>query len=221
MLAKEMISDLIPPVTAGDTGSRVLSWMDLYRVSQLPVVEDKMYVGLVTDTELLNLSTPEQPIGESIASLAKICVFPEQHILELIESFLKFKLHLLPVISTDGIYLGAITQADLIRGVASITAAGQPGAIIELSLLVRDYSLANISRIVEENSARIVTLYTSPGQDGDDLMVTMKLNTPEVASIIRSFQRFGYVVREHFMADEQLNDLYRERLEEFMRYINM
>jgi len=221
MLAKEILSDLIPPVRPTDPGSRVTGWMDLYRVSQLPVVEEESYIGLVTDADILGLSDPEQPIGGGIIPFARVFAAADQHLIELVDLFSRFKLNLLPVLSSGGHYLGSVTQTDLVKGLALITAAGQPGAIIELSLPVRDYSLSAISRIVEENSARILSLYSLPGPDTGDLTLTLKLNTPEVASIIRSFQRYGYAVREHFLSDDQLNDLYRERLEEFMRYINM
>ncbi len=216
-----MISDLIPSVNTTDTGSQVLSWMDLYRVAHLPVVEQAEYLGLVSDSDIFNFTDPEQPIGKGISSYSRIYITEDQHIFEGIDLISRFKLTLLPVLSREKNYLGGITLVDLTRHFSRLSASDQPGAIIVLVVPLIDYSLTGISRIVEENNAKILSLYVAPEAGSGDLTITIKLNTSEISSIIRSFERFGYAVIEHFLDDEQLDDLYRNRFEEFMRYINI
>jgi len=48
-------------------------------------------------------------------------------------------------------YLGVITTNDLIRHLAGISSMDQPGGIIVLELIERDYSLSQIAQIVESN----------------------------------------------------------------------
>jgi len=37
MLAKDLLSDVVPALKTSDTGLRALSWMEIFRISHLPV----------------------------------------------------------------------------------------------------------------------------------------------------------------------------------------
>ena len=45
MLAKEMISDVVPAVKTSDTGQTALNWMEIFRVSHLPIVNETRLPG--------------------------------------------------------------------------------------------------------------------------------------------------------------------------------
>ena len=59
MLAEELISDNIPPLKTSDTGLKALNWMDEFRVSHLPIVNNQEFLGLISDTDILDLNAPE------------------------------------------------------------------------------------------------------------------------------------------------------------------
>ena len=78
-----------------------------------------------------------------------------------------------------------------------------------------------LSRIIEDNQAKMISMYVIPDPNGRELLVTIKVNTQETSSMIRAFDRYGYTVKSYFQANSQLDDFYRSRYEEFMKYMNI
>jgi predicted transcriptional regulator len=221
MLALDLVSNLIPLVSDQDTVGKVLNWMDLYRVAHLPVTDGTSYLGLVSESDILGLPDTEMPLGQLGLTLLNVYVTDNQHIFEVIERISSHNLTLMPVLSTAKEYLGCISLPDLVRNINLITSAGHPGAIIQLNMPDRDYSLTTIARIIEENNAKILNLNVMAIPESREISLTIKINTIEVGSIIRSLERFGYSVKTYFLDDNQLDEFYRTRYEEFMKFMDI
>ncbi len=220
MVARELISDAIPPLNLRDTGSKALKWMDEFRVNHLPVVENKEYLGLVSEDDIFNLNKPEEPMSSHQLAVARPFVYEEQHIYEAIKLTSKLNLTNLPVLNVQKEYVGCLTPADLVRGLASIAAIEGAGGIVVLELNVRDYSLNEISRIVESNDARILSLYISSKPESNKLELTMKIDKMDLTRILASFYRFNYVVKATFHESEFIEDV-KARYDSLMNYLNI
>ena len=221
MLAKELISDIVPTVRTSDTGTQAISLMEDYRISHLPIVNMRDFLGLVSDSDIYGMEDQNEALGAASLSLFSPFVYDYQHIHEVVALVAKLKLTLVPVLNEDKEYLGSISMHDLVQQFAALMAADQPGGIIVLSMSSRDYSLSQIARLVEENDAKILNLFTSTAPDTTNLDVTIKLNIFDLAPIIRSFERYDYSIKASFRDDDKLGSLYRDRYEEFMRYLNI
>ncbi len=95
------------------------------------------------------------------------------------------------------------------------------GAIIVLSVLIQDYSLSQISRIIEENNAKILNLYTDISEDSTSMDVIIKLNTHEISSILQTFSRFEYNVKTYYEGYDKLHAMYKDRIESVLNYLNI
>lgn len=221
MQARDIISDIIPAVKTSDTGSQVLSWMDHFRVSHLPIVNHISFLGLISDNDIYSLDDPESPIGAHSLSLFSPFAKADQHIMEVLEIFRRLKISLIPVLNNENDYLGCITLYDLLQAVALLNAADHQGAILVFNMTVHDYSLTEIARIVEENQAKILSSYVTNVPESTEIHVTIKINTTGLTSIIRSFERYGYQIESTYMESGQLDEMYWSRYEEFMRYLNI
>jgi acetoin utilization protein AcuB len=82
-----------------------------------------------------------------------------------------------------------ITTSELIRHLAGISSMDQPGGIIVLELINRDYSLTQIAQIVESNNVKILSMYITSPSESTKLEVTLKVNTGDLVSIIKTFER--------------------------------
>ncbi|HSH64423.1 MAG TPA: CBS domain-containing protein [Bacteroidia bacterium] len=71
MLAKDLITDEIPPLKTSDIGLMAINWMDEFKVSQLPIVNKHEYLGLISDTDILDLNITDNEIGKSKLSLIR------------------------------------------------------------------------------------------------------------------------------------------------------
>jgi len=164
---------------------------------------------------------PDEPIGNHKLSLFSPFVTEEQHIYEVIELVAQHKLTVIPVLNNKKEYLGLITLHDLLQGFAKLTAVDKHGAIIILELNVNDYSLSEISQIVESENCKILSLYVSDSKNSMKINVTIKLNTNDASRILQSFYRYNYIVQASFMEDNDLSNLYQNRFDEFMRFLNI
>ena len=108
MYAHELISDAIPPVRASDTIQKVIDRMAEFRVNHLPIVDNKLYVGLISDHDLLDAHDHSLLAGGLSLSLYSPFVYEEQHIYDVIRIFFEQKLSLVPVLDSNKNYKGSI-----------------------------------------------------------------------------------------------------------------
>ncbi|MCK4346414.1 MAG: CBS domain-containing protein [Bacteroidales bacterium] len=221
MLAKDLISEVVPALKTSDTGLRALSWMEIFRISHLPIVNNKEFLGLISDTDIYDLNMANEPIGNHHLSLFSPFVTSDQHIYEIIELVSRLKLTVVPVLNKKKDYLGLITLNDLVQYVADLFALKEPGGIIVLELHQNDYSLNQISQIVEGNNAKILSMYLTSPSDSMKMELTLKINQNDLTSIIHTFERYDYTIKASYMEDEDMDSFYSNRYESFMKYLNI
>ncbi|MCK5694241.1 MAG: CBS domain-containing protein [Bacteroidales bacterium] len=220
MLARELISDVVTALKTSDSGTSALSWMEVFRVKHLPIVNHREFLGLISDSDIYDLNDPDEPVGNHNLSLQKPYVNEEQHIYEVIELLARMELTLVPVLNQEKQYLGVITQEELTRKFAHLSAMQQPGGIIEIEMNQYDYSLSEISQIVESNNGRILSLYVDSSDDNARLRVTLKINLTDLTSILETLNRYNYTVVSSHMNNEDLDEFYQDRFDTFLKYLN-
>ena len=221
MLAKDLISDVIPSLRTSDSGQKALYWMDIFRISHLPIVNNEDFLGLISDKDIYDANMAEEPIGNHNLSLFSPYVTENQHIYEVIELASRLSLSIIPVLDHNNHYKGAITSNDLIHYFADFSALKEPGAIIILEMSIHDYSLSQIAQIVEGNDGKILSLYISSHSASTRMEVTLKINRNDLTSIIQTFTRYNYTIHSTFMDHDDMDGLYENRYEMFMKYLSI
>ena len=215
-----MISEIIPALKTSDTGITALNWMDVFKVMHLPIVNDKEFLGLVSEVDIYDMNMPEEPLGNHPLSLQIPYVLEHQHVFEVMEVASRLKLSLVPVLDSKKNYLGVITIMDLLHYFAELSALKNPGGVIILELNINDYSMSQISQIVEGSDAKILGAYIKPHQDSMKIELTLKLNVTDLTSVIQTFNRYNYSIKGSFMKFDEEEDLLDERYDMLMRYLN-
>jgi acetoin utilization protein AcuB len=221
MVAKDLISEVIPSLKTSDTGQTALNWMEIFRISHLPIVNNLDFLGLISDTDIYDMNQPEEPIGNHSLTLLKPFVTTDQHLFEVIGLASRLKLTVVPVLDENSHYMGIITTTDLVRYLAGISSMDQEGGIIVLELTDRDYSLSQIAQIVESNNVRVLSMYITSPPDSTKLEVTIKVNTNDLISVIRTFERYNYDVKTWVTSDDSMDRFYSERFDILMKYMNI
>ena len=221
MLAKDLISDVVPALKTSDSGQRALYWMDIFRISHLPIVNNEDFLGLISDKDIYDHNMAEEPIGNHSLSLFSPYVTSEQHVYEVMEVASELQLTVIPVLNDDKKYQGVITLTDLLHFFADVSALKQPGGIIVLELNLNDYSLTQIAQIVEGNDAKILSSYITSSPNSTKMEVTLKINRKELSSILQTFIRYNYIIKASFMDENDLNSLYENRYDSFMKYLSI
>src|SRR5512138_3805678 len=121
MIANDLISEVIPSLKTSDLGQTALNWMEIFRVSHLPIVNNQEFLGLISDADIYDMNQANEPIGNHELALIKPFIYSEQHIFEVIGLASRLKLSVVPVLDRKNHYLGVITTNDLIRHIAGIS----------------------------------------------------------------------------------------------------
>ena len=114
MLAKDLISDEIPVLRTSDTAVDALNWMEMYRISHLPIVNNEEFLGLISDNDIYDVSSPEEAIGNHKLSLFKPTVRYDQHVYEVMELAASQKLSIVPVLDNANKFIGVIRMTELL-----------------------------------------------------------------------------------------------------------
>ena len=221
MRANELISEVIMPLRTSDTGNIALSWMDELHVSHLPIVNNETFLGLVSEKDIYELNDPDEPLGGYQLSLVRPYVYDDQHLFEVIRILSTMNLTLVPVLDEHENYMGCITQSSLLKEIAQMGSIDQPGGIIVLQMNVADYSLHEISRIVESNDAKILSSNLRSFNESNMIEVTLKLNKIDVSPVIQTFNRYDYQISASFSEENNYDDLLKERFGSLMNYLNI
>ncbi len=221
MEARDLISDIVPTLRTSDTGVQALSLMDIYKINHMPIVNNNEFLGLISENDIIDMNIPDEAIGNHQLSLTKPYVNASQHFYEVVELAANLKLTAIPVLDVDKSYLGLITLQDLLHHTADMYALKQPGGIITVDVNNHDYSLVEIAQIVEMNDVKILSLYVSAGRVAGQLCLTLKVNTQDLTSVLKTFERYNYSVSGWFAETDDMEDFYKDRYDSFMKYMNV
>jgi acetoin utilization protein AcuB len=220
MLAKTILTTEITPLRMSDTGLTALSQMDEYKVNHLPVVTDAGLVGLLSESDIMQLQDTEEAFEKLQLAFSQVFVEEERHILDVFRIVAAHNLSLLPVVNAKNQYVGCITLQKLMQSFATIDPIKNAGGIIVLQINLRDYNLVEIAGIAEANDAKIMGLYTYSSEDSMKLEVTLKMNSLDISAILLTFSRYNYLIKASF-GQSDLDNLLRDRYEALMSYLNI
>ncbi len=221
MIAEELINQMIPPLKLSDTPEKAVRWMEEFRVNQLPVVKLRQFLGLVTEEDILEAKIAHESLQTIPFGYEDVFVLNNQHFYNVMETAIKNKIQVVPVLDEQHEFLGVITVNDTISAFGQMSALQGQGGILVLSMNERDYSLTEISRLVETNNAKILSAYVAPDEiDPFKIKLTLKINTGDLKRIIATFERFDYRITAQYQdtADDKDD---QDRLDMLMRYINI
>lgn len=220
MRADTILSEHIPPLLHSDTGEKALFWMDEFQVNHLPVLKHGNFVGLVSESELLDQSSLEPSLDALFQHLPRPFAFNDAHLFDVLGHFARFNLTVLPVLNRKEQFLGVISSQELIQLLAQNVGHDTSGAILILEMNANDYTLAQIAQIVESNQAKILNVFILELPDSNKIQVNLRINQQNLSAIIRTFERYDYQVRASFNATQGPNEL-QERYNELMHYLSM
>ena len=220
MRASEIISEVIPPLLHTDSGEKALLWMDEFQVNHLPVLKNGNFVGVLSESELLDQTDLEPKLDELFQHLPRPFVFADAHLFDILQHFSLFKITALPVLDRQEQYLGVISSQDLLQLLAQSTGAKELGSVLVLEMDSNNYVLSQIAQIVESNQAKILNLFINSEPDSTKIQVSLRINQQNLSPIIRTFERYDYQVLASYQAENQQNEL-QERYDELMLYLNI
>ena len=208
------------PLKTSDTGKTALSWMEDYKLSHLPIVNNEEFLGLISEMDIYALNDFESPLGNHTLSLKNPYVYTYQPLFDILKQVNALDLTLIPVLDEKQRYAGSITLQKLLAKTAEILSLDNPGGLLFLEMSINDYSLTEIANIVESNDVKILNSVVINQPESTRVEVVIKLNTPEIQRVVQTFERYNYLVKA-VVADPYDEDGLRKNYDSLMKYLNI
>jgi len=183
-----------------------------HQFNQVPVVDGKKVVGIITDRDIrensaspastlsvheLNYLLSEMKAGD-IMTKDPITVTPETPIEAATEIITRHNIGSLPVVS-KGELVGIITTSDLLNVLLEVMGMGTPSSRIELTVPSDMGELEKIAGIVKARGLTIISMVSSVSKDdpGKRLAV-IRVNTEDVRDLCKAMRDAGYRVTTRY-----------------------
>jgi len=219
MIAKELISNLILPLSPSDTLEEALTIMSIYHVKHLPIVENENLVGILSEDDATT-NDPGTLVKDIPTSSAYSFVSKNDHVFEILGRLAQNKMTTVPVVDEDEKFVGIVTQEDLVKYYANSFSFKEPGSIVVIETSRREYSLSEVCRVIEYENASILSTFITAIENTEVLLLTIKINQQEISTIITALERYGHNIKASFTEDE-FEDNLKDRYDQLMNYLNV
>lgn len=219
MFCGQLISHHLPSLHLHDSASYALQLMTDHKVTNLPLVADDKYIGLVSEDDLLEAN--DDAILETLVHVfGRPYVRINDHFLHAVRVLVTTRADIIPVLNEMDELEGTLTTPDLAKQMALFTGADQEGSLIVLEMERKAYAFGEINRLVESNDAIITQINTSIDAVSQLLIVTIRINKNEVSDVVATLQRHDYTVK-YFHGEELYRNELQSNLEHLMNYLSI
>lgn len=203
-----------------DSLYHVYELFDEYRVSHLPVVSEKgKFLGLLSEKDAFDIYDSQKNVKENNIPFEKNFLNDTSSIFQAISLISEHKMTLLPIICDKEMYRGFILPIDVVSQLGKDSSFSSRGGLITLKVQDHDYSLNEISRIIESENALITTLYIEDIPNEQSMFIHLKINAEDLSRIIKSLERFKYdIYFTHNKSD--FDDEAEFRFNSFLKFLN-
>ncbi len=219
MFNHALISVPAAPLSPTDTIGFAIQQFEDLRIRHWPVSEEGIFKGLLTEETLLD-ADDRLTIHDLKSELLPFSVLADDYFLSAVRLVTERRLDLVAVITPDGEYQGVIMENDLLQKLAVLTGSHTLGGLMVLEVAPLDYSLGEISRLVETNDAQITQLNTIIDESSGMYQVVIKFNKQEISDIIATFQRYDYRV-VYFAGEEQYENELKRNYHHLLHFLEM
>jgi hypothetical protein len=221
MIAEELINQMIPALKLTDTAEKAIIWMEELKTNQLPVIEDRRFKGLISEDLILESNDLDRKIADFRLISENCYVKEEQHLFDIIRVAQEHESELVAIINNDEEFLGVSRHEDTMKAFSNTLAVQGQGGILVLNMRMIDYSLSEISRLIESDDAKILGSFLSQNSKDPNLVyLTLKINKVDLTTVIATLERFDYSIVAKFH-DQNNVSAERERLDNLLNFLNI
>ena len=186
--------------------------------SHFPVVEEGIYIGSISADDLETFDT-DKKVGDYKYTLEHFFARTSLIWLDVLEVFAKNQTNIVPVLDENNKYVGYYEIADIMKFFHETPFLKEPGGIIIVKKAILDYSMSQITQIIESNNGKVLGLFVSDS-DTESIEITIKVSLGAMNEIIQTFRRYNYEIVSEHHEDSYINNL-KERSDYLDKYLNI
>ncbi|MFV8356027.1 CBS domain-containing protein [Flavobacterium sp. XS1P32] len=214
----EYITNDVKAIDSFDSIAAVQNFFSDLHFSHFPVLEDGVYIGSIA-TEDIETFDSDKKIVDYRFTLEGFFTKTDTMWLDVLEVFAKNNTNLVPVLDENNSYVGYYEIEDIMKFFHETPFLQEPGGIIVVRKGVLDYSMSQITQIVESNNGKLLGLFISESSI-DSIEITLKITLGAMNEIIQTFRRYNYEIISEHQEDNYINNL-KERSDYLDKYLNI
>jgi len=213
---------ILKDITALRLNDSVKSAQNLFKnfpITHFPIVENDKLLGSFAEDDAQAIENKEDVLDSYSYLFSSFFAEEKTTVLELIKIFADNNATIIPVLNADKNYIGYYELTDVIEIFSSSPFMHEESETLIVEKLENDYSMSEVTQIVETNGGKILGIYISEKQDGF-VQITLKVISNEINEIIHTFRRYNYEIISTHENDIYLEDL-KNRSEYLQKYLEM
>jgi hypothetical protein len=197
-----------------DSVAKALKTIRNQAVFALAVVENKHYIGLVSEEVLSQALSPEQSLSDLKEHFSDFRMEDEEDVLASLPWFDEPNTDLIAITNSEQVFRGYLTKSTVGNLLLSSGLENKNGGIIRIPFQASRDNLNTIIRIIEEENGFVVrTFFQEPN-------VLIQVQTENFGKIITNLERHGIFIEKAFVFGEQL-EVDQDRFDHLMRFIDL
>jgi CBS domain-containing protein len=214
----EYINNDFKPFSITETVAEIQDFFVENPYSHFPIMDNGIYIGSISSVDIETFES-QKSIVDYRYSFEGFFVRESMIWLDVLEVFARNNSNIVPILNETNKYIGYYEITDVIKFLNETPFLKETGGIIVVEKPTADYSMSQITQIVESNNGKLLGVFVSEA-NAEKVQVTIKTTLGAMNEIIQSFRRYNYEIVSEHHEDNYLNTL-KERSEYLDKYLNM
>jgi len=215
---KNYITNDYKPIHSQEMIGAVKDFFEELNFSHFPIIEEEIFIGSIAADDIETFDN-DKKISDYKYALEHFFARTNMIWLDVLEVFSKNHTNLVPILDENNKYVGYYEIEDVFKFFQETTFLKEQGALLIVKKTITDYSMSQITQIIESNNGKILGLFIS-NTDANSVEVTIKINVGAINEIIQTFRRYNYEIISEHNEDNYINNL-KERSDYLDKYLNI
>ncbi|WP_159951581.1 CBS domain-containing protein [Polaribacter septentrionalilitoris] len=215
----EYLSEEIRPLRLKDDVKKAQKVFKSYPITHFPVIENNMLLGNFAEEDIQTIENKEDELVMYNHLLNSFFADEKATVLELLKIFADNDSNIIPILNDKKEYIGYLDLRDVLDVFSSSPFMIEEGETLIVEKLQNDFSMSEITQIVESNGGKLLGLYISE-KTGEFVQITVKVISDEINEIMQTFRRYDYKIVSMHENDIYLEDL-KNRSDYLQKYLEM
>lgn len=209
----------IKPLRLKDDVKKAQKVFKNYPITHFPVIEDSKLLGNFAEDDIQTIENKEEELVMYNHLLNSFFADEKATVLELLKIFADNDTNIIPILNDEKEYIGYLDLRDVLDVFSSSPFMIEEGETLIVEKLQNDFSMSEITQIVESNGGKLLGLYISE-KSGELVQITVKVISDEINEIMQTFRRYDYKIVSMHENDIYLEDL-KNRSDYLQKYLEM
>lgn len=220
MVAKSCIEYEIPLLYNHHTVGDAIDWCEQFNSKYVYIAdENKLLLGYAPTNLLYELNDENLLSSIELQEFNYDC-FEYLHLFEFLKIASNIDIYILPIIDKQNILQGFSSPEKILQTYLQQNQILSEGGVLVLSIDPKDYSLSEISRIIENDGANILNVSIVHNAQTNTIEAIIKINKTDLKAIEASFERYNYTILQLIHQSEIEIDL-QNRIDNLMKYLQV